>query len=172
MCVADSYYFDPDLDIKIQEIEAPVAKPLKEWLKNDLEITLISEVCRISECGLSIVRLDGDPLKRCAILYHSEYHGVDIVGCSQNSVYTLCEDAHDVEMFNANESNILSLITMYTELKRKGADSKHIKRRLKYFPSDKQPKRFSNMMAGVIAMLTVRYKAASGDMGKLKMDGV
>lgn len=174
MCPADSYYFDPALNINvnISEIETPILRSLEKLLEDDLGITLISDLSKISECEASIIRLDSDPLKRCAILYHSEDHGVDIMGCSQNSNYTLCNDAHNISMFNVDKSDILKLIIEYTDLKRNGESSDSIKRKLKYYSLDKPPlKGSTSKKTGLLTMVKKKFNAVTEEMGELRLDG-
>lgn len=126
-----------DIDIPIKETNIHIKKYLGLLLEEQLGATLVSDIDKISECCLSIVRLDdsSEPLRRCAILYHSiSNKTLCIIGFlkdkkslpKQNHIYAMgkliCLD---------NEEELKTILVSATRLIREGKDDEYITDTLK-----------------------------------------
>lgn len=132
-----SCFLDSRLDINIPIGTSNQSRSINEWLEKDLGVTLFSDIGKISECRLSIVRIDdsSEPLRRCAILYHSiSNRTLCIIGFLQDKK-SLPFRNHISEMDNLicidKEDELRKTLGLAMALIREGKNDEYIKRTIK-----------------------------------------
>lgn len=147
------------LDSRLK-IDIPLGKyniPLEKWLEEEYGATLISDINKIAECCLSIVRLDdsSEPLRRCAILYHSISNKIIfIVGFLKDKKSAplenhLCAMSKLISL--EKEEELRKIIELAMELIQEGKDDDYIKETLKKAIEIKKSGLFENYYKSLLS---------------------